>query len=579
VTPEQEKAIEDAKRIRDAAIAEAKKAKAAAYKDLAERQKAFWPFAEAEAANDVDRAEQVADLQNQIATLSETGRKAAETKLRKLIRPDHMRLMEAAGLDGGQATYERDQKAARAECGCFWGTYLTVEDAASKFHIGPPPRFKRWEGNGTIAVQLQGGLTVEDAIAGGDTRLRIALQNEERLAQKGDDSGLEARATIHMRIGTSGRDPVWAEFHATINRPLPRNGVIKWAYLHRERISYDHDKWRLRLAVEYSEDEGQPSRTGFASVHLGARTMPDGQIRIATIVDSDGTVEEISMPGKTDSRGRFHSLNEMLDKADSLQSIRDRRMNRRLPRLLAWLESHADTLPQWLKESTATIHSWSAQSRFVELCVKWRTNRFPGDELAFALFERWRKKEKHLADWEMFQRNNVVTIRKNAYRTLARRLAERYAFIVTPAVDYSELRLRPQVDDETILPTVARRNASVASPGLLSQFLKEAAAGRVVLIPAKHVTGECHACGQIDQWDRKRREHTCSKCGTRWDQDHNAARVALARGLALAKSPGPLDDQSGTRLTTEKDVPPDGSEASPTGAARKSRRNRRASRE
>lgn len=519
ITPEQQQAIDQAAAVRDSAIEAAKLAKKAAY-------------------------ELLQSLQQPIRDQA-----AAETDTPATRKQRYLELAEAANLDSGQAAYDRATKQARADCGCYWGTYLTIEDAASKLHIGPPPRFQPYTGEGTIAVQFQGGLPVETATAATDTRLQIELANAEELAVQGRSGGLRSRGTVRLRIGSDGRAPIWTEFQASFHRPLPARGVIKWAYLHRRRIG-THDKWSLRLTIDDHADPRPVTGSGIVAVHPGWRMMPDGSIRVATVVDTSGHLEEFCLPAE---------LLQRHEKPDSLQAIRDRRNNLRAPRLVAWLKAHTDILPDWIREATETIGQWKSAARFAGLALQWCGNRFPGDELAFGLLERWRKHDKHLYDWQAHQRAQVIRHRRDLYRVFARRLADKYAWIVVPKVDWSALRRRQTVDEEHTQTNRQRRISSLASPGLLMEFFAEAAAGRQVVVPAKHITGECQHCGQVDKWDRSRREHTCTMCARRWDQDHNAAQVQLARGLAVG--------QAGAAETD----PPDQAQAT----ARKSRRNRR----
>jgi len=61
-----------------------------------------------------------------------------------------------------------------------WGSYLLVEAAVDSAKQHPEePRFRRWDGTGRVGVQLQGGLSVDDVLAGIDTRLRGARHDVE----------------------------------------------------------------------------------------------------------------------------------------------------------------------------------------------------------------------------------------------------------------------------------------------------------------------------------------------------------------------------------------------------------------
>src|SRR5690606_22488963 len=91
-----------------------------------------------------------------------------------------------------------------------------------------PPRFRRWDGSGKLAVQLQNGLPVEDAF-GDDTRLQIdpvdpvawnSPSRSERIHKN--------RTKVRIRIGSENRKPIWAELDIAMHRPLPKGGKIKW---------------------------------------------------------------------------------------------------------------------------------------------------------------------------------------------------------------------------------------------------------------------------------------------------------------------------------------------------------------
>ena len=239
-TDVQKTAISEAKTARKLAAEAVKKIKIEVYATLKELQSPY--MAQAEAAVPVDP-----DMK-------------PGTRKQK-VRAEYLARLAAVELDAGQLAYARDQKQARADCGCHWGTYLIVEDAAKDFGKGPPPAFKTWTGDGTIGVQLMGGLSVEDACDGDDTRFRIALSNEEELATIGHSHSKHAKGTVRLRIGShADRSPIWTEFSVTFHRSLPRLGDIRWAYLHRRRIARG-DEWQLRMTINEPTTEA-PSGDG-----------------------------------------------------------------------------------------------------------------------------------------------------------------------------------------------------------------------------------------------------------------------------------------------------------------------------
>jgi quinol monooxygenase YgiN len=574
-TTEQLRAIEQAKLQKNIAIIAAADLKRDAYELLRERQQPFRDAAaQTVAARHIELQQQLRDLEQQPVSPEQEQLRAqirrvlhqlrTETGRKKLRQTIYDTLIAPTGLDAGAIVCERDKKQARATCNCYWGTYLCIEEACSAINTGAPPRFKRYEGHGTIGVQFQGGLTVADATTASDTRMQIELSNEEELATRGKSSGLRCRGVVRLRIGSDGRSPIWTEFQVSFHRPLPRHGVIRYAYLHRDRIG-THNKWKLRLTIADPSPAAQPPTDGVAAVHPGWRMMPNGSLRVATIIDTTGHVEEFCLTPELLSRN---------EKVDSLQSIRDRTLNRRAPRLVAWIRTNAAILPEWLTAATETIAQWVAQSRFAALCVQWRNNRFPGDELAFSLFERWRQHDKHLFDWQSHQRARTIRQRQHLYRNLARQLASRYGTLIAPRIEWCELFKRPRVDEEIVQTDRQRRIAHFAAPAQLISYIREVA-GQFTFVSPVHITDECHHCGRINEWDHRHREHTCDGCGRLWDQDHNAALIELARRAVPSADREPLANESTQDVTAENGAAATAADATGSRTTRRSRNNRR----
>jgi transposase len=45
-------------------------------------------------------------------------------------------------------------------------------------------------------------------------------------------------------------------------------------------------------------------------------------------------------------------------------------------------------------------------------------------------------------------------------------------------------------------------------------------------------TKRCHACGSMEEFDRRELTHTCSTCSLLWDQDYNAAMNMLTTDVS-----------------------------------------------
>ena len=108
-------------------------------------------------------------------------------------------------------------------------------------------------------------------------QLVLSPQLQETLAVRGQLSDTAAEGTVRLRVGTveDGRGPIWAEFKATFHRPLPPNGRITGAFLHRELRGQDYH-WMLRLTITSEQDVPEPKNPG---------------TRLATSVGENSTTE------------------------------------------------------------------------------------------------------------------------------------------------------------------------------------------------------------------------------------------------------------------------------------------------
>ena len=501
-------------------------------------------------------------------------------------------------LNAGQEEWDREQKAARARCGVWWGSYLIVEDAMAKAHMDSPPQFKRWNGDGTIGVQIQstaGRCSSERALACVDDRLQIELSNEEELATTGKSRGLRAVGKVRLRIGTEKKQPLWTEVPVTFHRPLPAKGCIRYAYLHRIRIGLQ-ERWKLRLTIveENVAPRAIPEEIKGKSVavHLGYRILSDGSLRVASCKTSDGK-------WFTHTLSPDHLNKAMYD--DHLKSIRDRNRNE-------WLEQFTELMqtfelpaplppepkepfdpekppkPFHLGTALHDMVDWLSPERFHVMWRKWWEMRlarightvesflgekggyfglnqeqraelkvkrmarrreltdkaawhdtFVGETHLFEHMNDWRRQDKHLADWECFQRAKSIARRDQDYRSFSKSLAMQYEKIILADINWAELARKRELQNDgeqtDNLTNLQRRRGRLAAPGVLSQFLKERFAGDVVLVNKDNIMNSCHMCGQKQKMDRVKIDHTCTACNQRWDQDKNGAENQLARGL------------------------------------------------
>ena len=419
--------------------------------------------------------------------------------------------------DGAGASIRKE----RASNGCYWGTGGIIEkaaDAARKTAF-TDPHFRRWSGHGSVAVQVQGGMSSFEALACDSTLFRISVGPNPK------------RSVLKMRVGTvqGKRDPIWATWPLILHRPLPRIATIKDAQVLRERLA-GKDRWSVHITLSLPDGwRRETCGTGTVAVDIGWRVRPDGRLRVAYLRDDQGHEEEILLERAVRSGFR---------KTEDLRSTRAKNFNVERDWLTAWIrrqKKQNTALPNWLIEAAATLHAWRATARLASLALTWREARFPGDTLAYQRLEDWRKQDKHLWSWEANQRDKSLARRKDQYRNLAARLSRKYQTLVLEQFDLRQMQrhvLPESNKGEVASVRLYQRDAacSILRSSLIDGFATRL--GAVVEVNAAMTTQDCAVCGDHPEepWDASKDVmHTCSACAANWDQDANAAHNLLLR--------------------------------------------------
>lgn len=406
-------------------------------------------------------------------------------------------------------------KKARAESGVWYGTYLRVEDHARK-SFGEsklPPRFLRWEGDGSVSIHAQPkSIPIEDVLDGSDNMIRIELNPENPM-----------HAVVYLRIGTDSEGkgraaPIWAASKVKLHRPIPEGSRITWAYLERNRTGLS-SRWQLRLTLDIPE-QSMPipkvplATSGKVGVNLGWRKVASG-LRVAYWVGSDGEHGELVIPEDRIKQMRV---------PEGLRSRRDVSFNEVRAALVEWMGGR--DVPEWMKEATKFIGQWRAAGKLAGVSLKWREGRFDGDTAMFDVLEAWRKQDKHLCNWEAHGRSTEW--RKEMYRQFALGLRRKYAEVLTDDANWKDMGRKAAPDKEE--DDYTRWHARLSSVGELSAILKVAGAAKV---NSSFATQTCIACGHVNSFDAKKSIHqTCGGCGVVYDQDRNAASNHLKHASA-----------------------------------------------
>lgn len=427
----------------------------------------------------------------------------------------------------------------------YWGTKAikaqSIEQAREKIEDEQArtgdnklrPKFKPWKGRGSLAVQFQGGLTMDEALSCQDTRMQLVplSYSDKRFFRQGPlgpnpnskRSQRRKHYILNLRVTSEGtkNTPVFGQWHLIMHRPIPDGGKIMWAKVLREKLA-DKEQWSLHLSVrlgDYVADpKAEPSEAVLA-VDLGWRMLDGRDLRVGYLYDgqkqTDVHLEESIMSG--------------LRKEDELKSIRDKNLEDIKEELSAWYKTHKVLCPAEISERLRGIKKLESKAKLASIFLLWRDNRFSGDDDIFDALERWEAQDRHLWKWQDNQRDKVLSRRKHAYRNIAATLARKYGVLVLENFNLSDRVVRrPKIEEDDGDLALARSNRQKAAPYEFRLALIQAFEARkrvIVWLPAYNTTKICHACGSIEKWNQAEElTHKCSSCGKLWDQDNNAAK-------------------------------------------------------
>lgn len=446
-----------------------------------------------------------------------------------------------------------------------WGTVALVRAAVKAARkSGRKPHFKRFDGTGRVGVQLQStrSLTVQGALDGNDSRLRLEPPTPEEWGQRKRQPGTQDRM-LRLRVNSDGRAPVWASWPVVLHRLPPLDAQIKWAYVVCENVgaSGEHGsqtrcgdfRWWLHLEV----DEAPPARPvapeGRVAVDGGWRMRPDGA-RVAYWEDDTGKHDEIVLPE------RFF---DDLDHARSVGAVRRRLFDEFLPFVAAWVQAQ-EALPEWFGRATTTLPSWISPDRLAHLAWRWQHNRFAGDEEVFgphdtcpkdqngvlnctAHVECWRRKDLELARWSAGETRRVLAFRNATYRNIAALLADHYRTLLLGRFDLRGVVGRAGLpadasDGDKVKADNSSARRHAVAPSILRLALINAfrtRGGEVRRVSDAYKTQDCAECGLRNDFDASLAiDHRCTGCGATWDQDRNHVRNHLAASSPVAPPDG-----------------------------------------
>ena len=474
--------------------------------------------------------------------------------------------------------------------GLYWGTYLIVEESVeqarrSSAKFGEPPSFRRFTGEGRVAVQIQKGMSVPDLLGGLDKRLRLAVSERPGAVPGSHRAELRKDGIAYLRVGSEGRAPIFAETEVRVHRLPPVDWRIKWAWLLVRKVG-SREEWRLQIVATGDEEPVRLSEE-VVGIDVGWR-MVGGEGRVVSVDPSEiawrrgakrspgprrlrvayftGTKEVTEVPRdlaghvRLDEGGKSGELYlgpEWLDrmaKVRDLQSIRREAFDAVVAKLLAFQSSLRGGLVPATRGSSSdqtepargvargvgssdadnpswwptNLGQWKSQGRLSALVRWWRDNRFAGDEEGYAVANEWRLRERHLLDYEDGMRQRLRRHREATYRRFASWLKETFGKARVERLKLGEFHENPEAEEGSKDGALKEHVRDACLHSLL-RCLKES---RICLekVKAAWTTRDCR-CGHENAWpEQKSLLLECAGCGAIWDQDRNASENILGAG-------------------------------------------------
>ncbi len=456
--------------------------------------------------------------------------------------------------------------------GLYWGTGGFQEQAMQKssetLHLGKDPRFKRWDGCGTVAVQVQKPLQMplKDFFHGKSTLINFIMDDEGA-------SGTKRHGVVQLRVGSDRKKPIWAEWPLVMHREMHERAVITGAQIHKTRTA-DKFKYHLCVTAKLPDDvRKERCGDGVVALDIGWRKLLDGNLRVAYWKDREGNGGQLVLDPAVLSG---------LGKDASLQAICRGLLNKLYKAFYTWLSSVAnlpenfqqiyeemtaekaywkefralqkivrearagglpelDALEEKLAEMKARqkeVRTWKVQGKFSGLLEDWRNNRWDGDNAGFTMLDDWWRGTynpesghreggcKHLWQWRSNQREKSQRRRKHQYRNLGAEFSRKAGVLVLENFDLTDMQRDAEPEEKKKNPEAKLNQRYAACYELREAFIQafQSRGGRVVKIDPQMTTQICARCGCDTRWDAALEiEHTCERCGATWDQDENAA--------------------------------------------------------
>lgn len=421
-------------------------------------------------------------------------------------------------------------KEARQQSGCFWSNYNAVLDSfnvarAKALKEGAELRFHPFTGEGRLVNQIQGGMTVEQLLAGEHSQVKLKLTGERQGRKEGilTVTAFTGRDTFEKPMRRN------VDFPIVFHRPFPSETVIKSVVVNIRKVA-----GKFRYSVTFTcraPENGEPaSGMAAAGVNLGWKQVHGG-LRVATAVYSDrSTPVHLVLPTEwTDKMKHVRDLQGQLDVLDNDMFVLLKDALKEMPLhedgvLIEDFPERAHRLASRVRRAPRT------PTRAME-SLAWMMLEEPNipyiRNVAQSL-ETWRKRHKRIFQEMANLRDKLIARRSDLYRVFAKQLADRVGYAVLDDTSYKQAAmLKHENGDENELHQIARSNRVLAAPYELRLSIEQALQKRGGKTERHGGSiNHCHACGSAVAQQEDGVMRSC-QCGEIFDVDENAARNLL----------------------------------------------------
>ena len=408
-----------------------------------------------------------------------------------------------AVIDAAYRSAVKDTYREYVDKGLYWATHGLVvrhHDVARRRVItdraaGKPAqmRFHRWDGTGTIAVQLQRQQDkpprTPQLLASGKGPWREVLQlapwqEDQRGVSRAQRRKMARTGVARLRVGAQ---PQHVQVPVVVHRMMPADADVADAQLtitreagrHRTALSLtaklpdppvNTDRPVVLVRPRWASQDGSLVAAEWqASAPL---SVPEGLASV--VLTEDGLTGSIVVPGSVE--GRVHA-------AEELRGVRDRTLDAMRPQLVAALRKAEEAGTAGADDpKAADVARWRSPARFAALALRWREE---GRTTQIALqLERWRKLDRKRWEAETHMRRRALAHRKDTWRRAAAWLAESSSRVDAVKVEVAKLTRRAPIGEPVTTPTEqserARRQRQLTAPAELVGAIRAACAARGV---------------------------------------------------------------------------------------------------